>query len=171
MTDPRGSATLVDVLRRRAEARPAHPIYTYLVDGDQQEQVLTFAELDRRARAIASELRGRVRPGDRVLLIFQSDLQFVSSFFGCLYAGAVAVPGYPPRFHQNLPDQNLARLTAMAADCAPAVMLTTEAIRERMAEMLPALPQFHGLAVLATDELEHAQPGPWSPPRRSLTSD
>ncbi len=159
MSDPRQSATLVDVLRRRAAARPEHVAYTYLVDGDQQEQTLTCAELDRRARAIAAELQGRVRPGDRVLLIFQSDLQFVSSFFGCLYAGAVAVPGYPPRFHQNLPDQNLARLTAMTADCAPAVMLTTQAIRERMVDMLPALPQFQNLAVLATDELETGDAG------------
>lgn len=164
MSDPRESATFVDLLRQRAAARPDHVVYTYLTDGDEREERLTYAELDRRARAIAAHLQGRAGPGDRVLLIFQSDLQFVTSFFGCLYAGAVAVPGYPPRFHQNLPDQNLARLSAMLGDCRPAVMLTTEAIRTRMEGMLPALPQFHGLPVIATDALERAEPGAWKPP-------
>ncbi|MCI0637021.1 MAG: hypothetical protein L0206_24360, partial [Actinobacteria bacterium] len=73
MIDPRDSATLVDLLRRRASLRPEHPLYTYLADGDGQEVTISCAELDRRARAIASELQGRVKPGDRVLLIFQSD--------------------------------------------------------------------------------------------------
>jgi acyl-CoA synthetase (AMP-forming)/AMP-acid ligase II len=164
MQDPRHSATLVELLRQRLAERPQHLLYTYLVDGDEREERLTYAELDRRARAIAAHLQGRVEPGDRVLLIFQSDLQFVTSFFGCLYAGAVAVPGYPPRFHQNLPDQKLERLTAMLGDCRPAVMLTTGAIHARMEVQLPALPQLHGLPVIVTDELEHAEPGPWKRP-------
>jgi acyl-CoA synthetase (AMP-forming)/AMP-acid ligase II len=157
-------ATLVHLLHERAQRRGDQRVYTYLADGDLDEQHLSYADLDRRARGIAAHISERVRPGDRVVLIYQSDLHFVSAFFGCLYAGAVAVPGYPPRFHQSLPDQNLARLSAMVADCAPALLLTTTAIAARMTDMLPSLPQFQGMPVVATDALGDSAEAPWTMP-------
>ncbi len=72
-------------------------------------------ELDRRARAIAASLQEAARPDDRVLLLLPSDLDFVAAFFGCLYAGVVAVPAYPPRL---LPQRSLPRLLAIVGDAA-----------------------------------------------------
>lgn len=54
--------------------------------------------LDRRTRQIAAWLVARcdVRRGDRVVLAFPPGLAFFEAFMGCLRAGAVPVPVYPP---------------------------------------------------------------------------
>ena len=64
--------------------------------------MLTRGELDRRARALAARLQARGLAGRRALLLYPPGLEFIAAFFGCLYAGVVAVPAYPPR--PNRPD-------------------------------------------------------------------
>ena len=109
--DPaRASATLVDLLRERACLEPDFALYTFLVDGEAEEERLTCAELDRRARMIAAGL-SQLAPGERVLLLYPPGLDYIAAFFGCLYAGVVAVPVYPPRH-----DRSLARLQAITLD-------------------------------------------------------
>ena len=91
-------ATLIEMLRHRAERRGDDLSYTFLLDGETAEAQLTYAELDRRARGLAATLaREGVGVGERVLLLYPPGLDYIAAFFGCLYAGAVAVPAYPPR--------------------------------------------------------------------------
>ncbi len=61
--------------------------------------------------------------GERALLLYPPGLEYVAAFFGCLYAGVVAVPVYPPR--PNRPDP---RFLAILADARARVVLTTSAI-------------------------------------------
>ena len=42
--------------------------------------------------AIAAELQDRTVPGERAVLLFPPGLDFISAFFGCMYAGVIAVP-------------------------------------------------------------------------------
>ena len=58
---------------------------------------LSYAGLDERARAIAALLQEHGAAGERVLLLYPPGLDYIAAFFGCLYAGVVAVPAYPPR--------------------------------------------------------------------------
>ena len=88
-----------------AEAAPDRG-YTWLAQGEEAAARLTYAGLDRRARAIAAALAGAVPPGERALLLYPPGLEFVAAFFGCLYAGVIAVPAYPP--HSRRPDPRLA---------------------------------------------------------------
>ena len=83
----------------------------------------TWGELDRRAQQVAAALRRASSPGDRALLLYPPGLDFIAAFFGCLYAGVVAVPAYPPR-----PQRDLPRLRAIVADAAPAVALTASSV-------------------------------------------
>ena len=53
---------------------------------------MTYRELDTLSRSLGAVLQTRVSPGDRVLLLYPPSLDFIVAFFGCLYAGAVAVP-------------------------------------------------------------------------------
>ena len=54
---------------------------------------LTYAELDRRARAGAADLTTQgVRPGDRVALVLEPGPDFAVALHACLHAGAVAMP-------------------------------------------------------------------------------
>ncbi len=104
--------------------------------------MLTYAELHQRAQAIAVEIAKYASPGERVLMLYPPGLEFVEAFFGCLYAGAIAVPAYPPRKNQKL-----GRLEAILEDCHPALVMTTQnqalrdqpIIEESMGTSLPWL--------------------------------
>ena len=116
------SRSLVALLRHRAEESPERG-YTWLAQGEETAARLTFADLDGRARAIAAALAGEVPPGERALLLYPPGLEFVAAFFGCLYAGVIAVPAYPPRSRRADP-----RLRSIALDCQPRALLTTAAL-------------------------------------------
>ena len=65
--------------------------------------------------------------GKRVLLLYPPGLEYIAAFFGCFYAGAVAVPAYPPRLNRSLD-----RLQTIIADAQASVVLTTEAIHSKV---------------------------------------
>ncbi|RQQ42577.1 AMP-binding protein [Burkholderia stagnalis] len=97
--------TLSELLQNRAATLGDNTAYVFLSGPPEQEQAdsMTFAELDARARRVAALLQqNAVGTGDRVLLLCRPGLDYVSAFMGCLYAGAVAVPAYPPRNKQHM---------------------------------------------------------------------
>lgn len=115
-------------LARRAALQPDEAVFRFLHEGDQEDEVLTFADLHRRAQAIAALLVEKVPAGGRVLLLFPPGLDYVSAVYGCFQAGVVGVSAPPPqpkRLHRTLP-----RLTAIAADAEVDAVLTAEFIRE-----------------------------------------
>src|SRR5689334_18200446 len=103
--------SLIELLRWRARVQPDRLAYTFLADGETEEATLTYGELDTRARAVAARLQSLGAAGERVLLLYPPGLEYVVAFFGCLYAGAVAVPTYPPR-----PNRSLFRLQTIVED-------------------------------------------------------
>jgi amino acid adenylation domain-containing protein len=129
------AATLVDLLEIRAREHPEKVAFSLLVDDGSIGESWTYEELARRARSVAGLLHGHAEIGDRAVLIYPFGLDFVAAFLGCLYAGVVAVPAYPPR--RNRPSE---RLAAVVRDCLPRVALTTPelaAVLERSASGLP----------------------------------
>lgn len=118
--------TLDLCLRARASEFPDKELFTFLDDTGEKADELTYAELDRRAQAVAATLSGRGLQGQRVLLLFTPGLDFAVAFYGCMYAGAIAVPAYPP--DPSRLDRTLPRLQAIAADAAPALVLTSKPI-------------------------------------------
>lgn len=80
-------------LRRRAAHTPYGIPYEALPGAPFAETATCgYAELDRRARAVAARLGALVPPGSQVLLVYRQGPDFAGAFFGCLYAGMVAVP-------------------------------------------------------------------------------
>ncbi|MEU7474459.1 amino acid adenylation domain-containing protein [Lentzea sp. NPDC042327] len=132
LSDP---ADLVELLLARATGRPDAVGYVF-TDGDGSELALTYRELDAAARGAAAALQSAgVAPGDRVMLLHPPGASYVTAFFGCLYAGAVAVPVYPPTNRAGI-----ARVLAVAEDCAATVATTDEAILPAVRERLGDLP-------------------------------
>lgn len=122
--------TLVEVLQARADERGDKTAFTLLADDDGADRTITFAELDRIARSIAAQLQQRDALGARVLLLYPPGIEFIGAFLGCLYAGAIAVPSYPP--HPSRADRSsAARLVSIIQDAAPALALTTPALEAR----------------------------------------
>ncbi len=145
-------ATLAGMLRARAAERPDQVAFTFLADGEVEAERLTYAEIDRRASAVAAALRESVPPGERALLLYPSGLEFIAAFFGCLYAGVVAVPAYPPRPN----DRSQSRLRAIARDAEPRVALTTSQILEGSRGSLGAVPELAAARWIPTDALERS---------------
>lgn len=142
----RGTPGLVAALRSHARTRGSHVALTFLHDG--KDSPLTFAELDARAQGIANMLRSRYGSGDRALLLFEPGLDYAAAFFGCLYAGVIAVPSYPP---QAWTSRSVPRLRAIVEDAKPTVVLTTEALLPHVRAALPSDADAPGF--LVTDAL------------------
>ncbi len=89
--------TLVDLARRRAGGLADRSAYTFLTDGDYEVCELTYGELDRQARVIAAWLQSLKALEQDGPFPYPPGLDYIAAFFGCLYAGVIAVPAYPPQ--------------------------------------------------------------------------
>jgi acyl-CoA synthetase (AMP-forming)/AMP-acid ligase II len=146
--------TLVDLVEERVADAPDATAYIFLEDGERDARSLTRGALATRARAIAARLLDSAQPGDRVLLVLPPGLDYIAAFFGCLFAGVIAVPAYPPdpgRLARTLP-----RLVAIARAADARILVTTKA-----AAALAAVPELAGVQCIAADEpydLPYARP-------------
>lgn len=113
----------VEHLSRLARERPSDR--ALIVVNAQGDTALDYATLERRSRALASELQQRFAAGDRALILLDNDEHYVVAFFACLYAGVIAVPVFPP---ESAKQQHLARLLAIAADSQAVCVLTSTTI-------------------------------------------
>ncbi|MFC5751240.1 AMP-binding protein [Actinomadura rugatobispora] len=131
-------------------------------DDPRPAEALSYAELDRAARAVAAYLQSRIDPGDRVLVLHRPGIEFAKSFVGCLYAGAVPIACPMP----DGSGHHLARATGIALDAGPRVALTDPAhlpIVHAWADQ-DGLGRIGCLSSDGTADLTSAQ---WRPPRRT----
>ena len=151
--------TLVDLLSHRANYQGSHIAYTFLLDGESRTDSLNYRELHQKAMAIAGQLQSVCQPGDRALLLHPPSLDYIAAFFGCLYAGVVAVPAYPPR-----PKRPMVRLQAIIQNSQAKVALTTNGIIASLEKRLDQAPQLKTLGWLATDNLNLNYAQNWQAP-------
>jgi len=109
---------ILDRLRRHVQNQPDQLVYRFLQDD--QEDTRTFRQLDQRVRDLAARFQQHAAFGDRALLLYPPGLEFIEAFLGCLFAGIIAVPAYPPRKNRNAD-----RLEAIINDARPRLILTT----------------------------------------------
>jgi acyl-CoA synthetase (AMP-forming)/AMP-acid ligase II len=161
---PFNSQTLVELLIHRGSHQPDQTAYQFLVDGEIEIVSLTYSQLDQQAKTIAAQLQSYCTPGERALLLYQPGLDYISAFFGCLYAGVIAVPAYPPR-----PNRSLSRLQAMLENAQATVALTTQSILTQLQRRFVEEPEFKTLHWLTTETLNLELAAQWQPPH--LTSE
>src|SRR6202049_847357 len=161
-------STLVEILRWRALHQPNRLAFTFLLDGESEEVHVTYGQLDRRARAIASCLKIQEANQGRALLVYPPGLEFIAGFFGCLYAGVVAIPIYPP--HSPRLDRSLPKLRAIANDAEPVVALTSTALLPLMESIRAQAPDLQALPWLATDTIDSRLAEQWQEPALDSTS-
>jgi acyl-CoA synthetase (AMP-forming)/AMP-acid ligase II len=150
---------LVVTVRQYAAQNPGRPLYTFLEDGEEQGVQLSYGELDQRARAIAGHLQSLGMQGQRALLIYPPGLDFIEGIFGCLYAGVIAVPAFPP--DPNRLERMLPRLQSIVRDCGSKVLLTTKQIKSAAAFITHQAPEFSEMEWIATDKVESAKTEQW----------
>ncbi|MUG92152.1 amino acid adenylation domain-containing protein [Scytonema sp. UIC 10036] len=141
-------STLVELLHQRALYQPNFQAYTFLLDGETKEVHLTYRELDSQARAIATRLQNVAAFGERALLLYPPGFDYIAAFFGCLYAGVIAVPAYPPRVNHHL-----LRLEAIVADAQATVALTDTLTLSKIEHQLANTPSLKTLQWITTDNI------------------
>ncbi|WP_067976711.1 fatty acyl-AMP ligase [Mycolicibacter icosiumassiliensis] len=145
--------TLVDLLRLQAARYGDKVAFSFAPDGKKVIDRLTFRELDAKAQAVAATLQRQGAAGQRALVICRPGLDSIVSFFGCFYAGAIAVPVDTP----------LARLKLVAPDAQASFAVATAATQNQLQALAADVPGMSGLQWCATDQ-PTANPGDWDRP-------
>ncbi|MCT7967818.1 AMP-binding protein [Laspinema sp. D1] len=151
--------TLVSLLGDRASRQPDRVAYTFLANGKKPEDTLTYRQLEGQARAIGSHLQSRLSPGERALLIYPQGLDFLAAFFGCLYAGVIAIPTPAPeasRLKRSLP-----RLRAIIEDAGAIAILTTSSLQSQFESAVAELAGDWSISWYATDRLADSLAEKW----------
>jgi len=118
--------SILDQLDKLGNEHPHKLLFSYLdLNGNPIEEY-SYSSFIHRTKAIAGHLRknGRFAAGDRVLLAYPPGLEMICAFFGCVRAGLIPVPVYPPssRGFQSA----LYKMIHIAKDCQAAGILTSK---------------------------------------------
>lgn len=161
---------LVQMFRHRAEAFADDEAFVFADEAllqtldqrlDRVHRGITYAELDRRVRAVAARLQQHTAPGDRVVILELPGIDFVVAWLACTYAGVVAVPLYPPdpaRFARTLP-----RFQAVVKDAAPTALLTNPSFAAVRQFLLPIASGLDKLVFVVTSEVPIEAADRWVP--------
>jgi thioester reductase-like protein len=118
--------SILDQLDRLGNAHPHKLLYSYLDLNGNQLEGYTYSEFLDRTKAIASHLLRdkKFAAEDRLLLAYAPGLEMICAFFGCVRAGLIPVPVYPPgsRGFQSA----LYKMVHIAKDCQAAGILTSK---------------------------------------------
>jgi len=141
---------LISILNQRASQTPNQLAYIFLKNRENQEQNITYQQLSQNSKNIAIKLQSLIPKGSRALLLYPQGLEFINTFLGCLSAGIIAVPAYPPKRNQKM-----SRLAAIIKDAEPQIILTTSSMLESIKEKLTDIVDSSALQWLATDSLNN----------------
>jgi acyl-CoA synthetase (AMP-forming)/AMP-acid ligase II len=150
---------LLSMLDQRASQNPEKLAYIFLKDRENQEQRITYQQLSQISQRIAARLQSLIPPGARALLLYPQGLEFIAAFLGCLSAGIIAVPAYPPKRNQKI-----SRLIAIIEDCQPQIILTTSSLLENIQLKNKDFLELSVTQFLATDNLDNDQDFHFYPP-------
>ena len=142
--------TIYDFLADYAHSKSDDKAFTFIEDNGEKSQI-SFNELHQKAQAIAQYLTTEFKAGSRVVLLFPPGLEYIQAFLGCLYAGVVAVPLYPPQSKKHA-----GRVLTVIDDCQACLILTNKMLKGQLAAELSPLP-VKGFDELATASSVDAQ--------------
>ena len=113
-------ASILDQLDRLGDEHPHKLLYSFLDLNGNPSESYTYASFLQRTWSIAVRLRKerRFAAEDRLLLAYPPGLEMICAFFGCVRAGLIPVPVYPPgsRGFQSA----LYKMVHIAKDCQAA---------------------------------------------------
>jgi len=126
--------TIHDYLAAHALSKTDDKAFTFIEDsGD--KTLICFDDLHNRALSIAQYLAREFEAETRVVLLFPQGLEYIQAFLGCLYAGVVAVPLYPPSS-----EKHAGRVLTVIDDCKANLVLTSNALKSKLEAALSPLP-------------------------------
>lgn len=154
---------LLSVVRHWAELRPDQLAFAF-TDGDTNLQELTYGRLWDEVTGLAGALQDRVKPGQRILLLYPPGLDFVIGLFACHALGAIAVPAYPPRRNRRA-----SRIRSIIEDADTRLAFSTLAVAEQL-NADDRNEDLEGVTILGTDSPQVRHKDAWVHPA-SLSGD
>lgn len=151
--------SLVEILQLWAELQPLRTAYTFLENGEWPLKSMTYSELDLQARQLAVHLHALELQGERAILLYPPELDYIVAFFACLYAGMIAVPAYPPSNGRHMP-----RLQAIIDDSQAAVILSTQNVANAVRQFTGGCSSLLDKNWLITDTLAAVDANSWRLP-------
>jgi amino acid adenylation domain-containing protein len=150
---------LRELFRDRVSNLGAISAYVFLNNELGIAHELSYEALGLAAETIARQLLVLIKPGDRVLLAFNNDLEAVRLFWGCILAGAIPIPAPAPDI-KNMKGSK-ARLSGIASDASVGLAFTHESHLEAGRIQISDLP-WHSLQTLLAESqvLEPTLPTP-----------
>jgi thioester reductase-like protein len=120
------NVSISDRLDELALEHPHKLLYCYLDLNGQETESYTYASFVHRTKVIAGHLRKQhpFAAQDRLLLAYPPGLEMICAFFGCVRAGLIPVPVYPPS--SNGFQAALHKMIHIARDCQAAGVLTSQ---------------------------------------------
>eukprot|EP00466_Bigelowiella_natans_P009559 jgi/Bigna1/91948/estExt_fgenesh1_pg.C_1350004 len=109
--------SLLHHFMKQKNKNPNRLLYAWIGEKGNIEKKLSYLEVWEHANTVADYLRNNlgVKPGDRVVMCYLFSLDFIQAFLGCLIAGVVAVPIYPPS-HARL-EYSIRKMNFIIDDC------------------------------------------------------
>lgn len=159
---------MAEILRRRAADSADRLAFQWLLSDGTEGPRLTYGQLDEQARRIAAALQQHAAAGDRALLLYAPGLEFISAFFGCLYAGLIAVPAYPPR--PDRPWHGVESLARIAEDGQVQIVLTGGDYAADIRRLCRTVRSLADAVWLNTSESLAGAQGGWSPQAEDATA-
>jgi len=155
-------SSLTELLCHRADRQPDRTAHIFLKQGESEETRMSYQDLDKHARSIASRLRALKGTGERALLLYPPGPEYIAAFFGCLYAGVIAVPLYPPPSAR--PERALLRLRAVIKNARPFAALTMGPLLSSVRPMFSQYPEFENMHWITNSGISDDLSSDWQEP-------
>ena len=155
-----GIKTIIDLTQFHAEKYAENILYTYLNNGEEEGISLSYKELNLRAKSIAAKIQTKTSVGDRALVLFPNNLEFIVAFFGCIYAGVIAVPVQMPQTRRA----DLSHLSNIANDADINLIITETECFTRFSMLAGSKQIIRNKKLLFTDKVDYKTHDCWSKP-------
>jgi acyl-CoA synthetase (AMP-forming)/AMP-acid ligase II len=156
--------TIIQQFKQQANKFAQKSAYIFLEDGEQQQSI-SFAQLDQQSEALAARIQAFMPSGDPIVLCLPAGIDFKISLLACLYAGVVIIS-------LPLPDTNADHADSFGAvfnDTQAKVLLTTATLKPYLNQVLQNEPYFQELTIISTADLPVVPKSQWQQPK--LTAD
>src|SRR5215469_1662231 len=119
-------ASILDKLDSLGNQHPHRLLYSYIDVNGNPIGDYSYESFLHRTRVIAGHLRKQhgFKSQDRLLLAYPPGLEMICAFFGCVRAGLIPVPVYPPSSRDF--QSSLYKMVHIAKDCQTAGILTSK---------------------------------------------
>src|SRR5215813_3163011 len=119
-------ASILDKLDSLGNQHPQRLLYSYIDVNGNPIGGYSYESFLHRTKVIAGHLRKqhRFKPQDRLLLAYPPGLEMICAFFGCVRAGLIPVPVYPPSSYGF--QGALYKMVHIAKDCDASGILTSQ---------------------------------------------